>query len=86
MPGNDDRLIRDSCDVRFGCLYLPGEAASSPVIDEGVIAVPKRVAGKKDLLLRKIHFNGETLTLKHYAPAHTNSDITPETRVKPFSS
>src|SRR5271155_5042063 len=38
VSGNDDRFIGDFCDVFFGRLYLPVDAASGPVVDEGIIA------------------------------------------------
>ena len=55
VPGNDDRLAGHFCDVRFCRAYLAVDAASRPVVDKGVIAVPKSVSGVKNVGLRKIH-------------------------------
>src|SRR5580700_4002156 len=55
MPRNDDRLVGHVCYVRFCSAYLAVDAASRPVVDKGVIAVPESVSGMKNVCLGKIH-------------------------------
>src|ERR1019366_6106191 len=55
VPGNDDRLAGHFCDVRLRRAYMAVDAASCPVVDKGVIAVPKSVSGVQNVGLRKIH-------------------------------
>jgi len=51
MPRNDDRLVRYGRQVPLGCTDHPVDTASGRVVDEGVEAVPPRVANVNQISL-----------------------------------
>jgi hypothetical protein len=55
VPGNDDGLIAHCCDICFCGSDLAVDAASGPVVDEGVVAVPESVSGVENVGLKEVH-------------------------------
>ncbi len=45
MTRDDDHLVGCHCHICFGCANLPVDTASGRVVNERVVAIPKRVPG-----------------------------------------
>src|SRR5271154_5452686 len=55
MAGNHNRRCANLRKVRFRCANLAIDAASGRVVDKGILAIPERVPGVKNISLSKVY-------------------------------